>query len=454
MTDVRRRLPAIGTLLELSGVRELTARAPRDLVADSVRRAVEAARRESTDTPDSDEAWVAAIAAEVERALVRSLRPVINATGVVLHTNLGRAPLAAQALAAVRDVAAGYSNLEYDVVRGARGSRHQHCARLLCELTGAADAMIVNNCAAALVLTLNTIADGREAVISRGELVEIGGSLRVPDIMARSGASLVEVGTTNRTHAADYRTAVGPNTAAIVSVHRSNFVLEGFVASVSPAELAKLAAEAGVALVHDFGSGLMADLSPWGLRGEPTARHAVRDGATLVLMSGDKLLGGPQAGIVLGSAESVGAMRANPLARALRVDKMTLAALEATLELYRDADVAVREIPVLRMLTDSVDSVRTRAEAIALAMRDGGTACTVVESDATVGGGAFPGARIPSAAVRLDGISAPDANARLHGAAVPVVGRIVESHLVLDIRTVPPLHDELLVASSVKVLAV
>ncbi len=445
MNDARRRLPAVGVLLERAAVRTLGERAPRDLVADAVRRVVDFARANPAQAPEDDAAWDAAIQREVDLALVRSLRPVINATGVVLHTNLGRAPLAAQALAAVRDVAAGYSNLEYNLAAGTRGSRHQHCHALLCELTGAEDAMVVNNCAAALVLALNTLANGREAVISRGELVEIGGSFRVPSIMAASGATLVEVGTTNRTHLADYRAAITPRTGALISVHRSNFVLEGFVASVSPAALAPVAREGGIPLIHDFGSGLLADLSAWGLRGEPTARDAVAHGATLVLMSGDKLLGGPQAGIVLGSSAAMRAMRENPLARAFRVDKMTLAALEATLELYRDADVAVREIPILRMLTAPADEIRSRANALAARLAANGVPHAVVESDATVGGGAFPGARIASTAIALEGGTALEP--KLRAAPVPVIGRVADGKLLLDLRTVPEMHDELLATS-------
>ncbi|MEA3247743.1 MAG: L-seryl-tRNA(Sec) selenium transferase, partial [Gemmatimonadota bacterium] len=402
-----------------------------------------AARRDPARAPANG--WGPAIAAEVDRTLARSLRPVINATGVVLHTNLGRAPLAEAALAAMADVASGYSNLEYDVAAGTRGSRHAHCTALLRELTGAEDAMVVNNCAAALVLALAAHADGREAIISRGELVEIGGSFRVPEIMAASGAHLVEVGTTNRTHAADYERAVTDRTAAIVSVHRSNFVQEGFVASVRPAELAPVAARAGIALVHDFGSGLMLDLSAWGLAGEPTAPETVRTGATLVLMSGDKLLGGPQAGIVLGRAKAVDAMRRHPLARAVRVDKLTLAALEATLELYRRPADAVAGIPVLRMLTVAADDVRARATAVAADLAQAGAPCTVVATDATVGGGAFPTARIPSAAVRLDGAPAAAMDATLRAARLPVVGRAIEDRLHLDLRTVPEAHDEVLV---------
>jgi L-seryl-tRNA(Ser) seleniumtransferase len=442
VTDARRQLPAVGTLLESTEVRALLARAPRDVVAGAVRRVIDAARR--TQAPPAH-GWADAIAAEVDRTLQRSLRPVINATGVVLHTNLGRAPLAERALAAIADVASGYSNLEYDLAAGARGSRHAHCAALLRELTGAEDALVVNNCAAALVLALAALADGREAIISRGELVEIGGSFRVPEIMAASGARLVEVGTTNRTHVADYERAVTDRTAAIVSVHRSNFVQEGFVASVEPRELAPVAARAGVALIHDFGSGLMLDLSAWGLTGEPTAPGVVRAGATLVLMSGDKLLGGPQAGIVLGRAAAVSTMRRHPLARAMRVDKLTLAALEATLELYRQPADAVAGIPVLQMLTAPPAGVHARATDVAARLAQAGVPCTVVPSEATVGGGAFPAARIASAAVRLDGVTAAVADARLRAASVPVVGRAIDDRLHLDLRTVPAAHDELLV---------
>ncbi|PHX97405.1 MAG: L-seryl-tRNA(Sec) selenium transferase [Gemmatimonadetes bacterium] len=452
MSDARRRLPAVSTLLEYEGVRALHAAAPREVIADAVRRSIETARRDPAVGPDSETAWVAAVTAEVDRALERSLRPVINATGVVLHTNLGRAPVAARAIAAAQAVAFGYSNLEYDLAAGSRGSRHGHCARILCELTGAEDAFVVNNCAAALVLALNTLADGREVIISRGELVEIGGSFRVPSIMNKSGATLVEVGTTNRTHLADYQQAIGPRTGAIASVHRSNFVIEGFVASVMPSALAPVAAAAGVPLVHDFGSGLMLDLAAWGLRGEPTASDAVRAGASVVLMSGDKLLGGPQSGIVLGTRAVVGAMRDNPLARALRVDKFTLAALEATLELYRDPAAAVQDIPVLRMLTMPTDAVTARADALCAQLKGRGIDCDVVATEATVGGGAFPASRIPSSAVRLLGGQAGEYDRRLRGGRTPVIGRTVDGHLLLDLRSVTESVDELLCSSVAQAL--
>jgi L-seryl-tRNA(Ser) seleniumtransferase len=445
--DPRRALPAVGSLLELEGVRRLQENAPRELVADAVRSAVDLTRRAVIPVPADDAAWVRAIEAALGQRQLSTLRRVINATGVVLHTNLGRAPLADAALDAIRAVAHGFSTLEYDVATGGRGSRHAHCTSLLAELTGAEDALVVNNCAAALVLTLNTCCDGRDAIISRGELVEIGGSFRVPEIMARSGARLLEVGTTNRTHLEDYRRALSARTGAIVSVHRSNFTLEGFVASVPVRELAQIAADAGVPLLHDFGSGLLLDLSPWGLTGEPTARDAVRAGASLVMMSGDKLLGGPQAGIIVGGAAAIGALRRNPLARALRVDKLTLAALEATLQLYRDPARAVTTIPALAMLTTPVKTLEERAVRLVASLVLQGVSprvARVTRTDATVGGGAFPGARIPSAAIALETGSPEKLEAALRGGVVPVVGRIAAGNVLLDLRAVgPELDDEL-----------
>jgi L-seryl-tRNA(Ser) seleniumtransferase len=444
--DPRRSLPAVGTLLELEGVRRLLESAPRDLLTDVVRSVIDDARRLAVPSPADDSAWVRAIEGALEQRQRSTLRRVINATGVVLHTNLGRAPLAGTALDAVRAVAQGYSTLEYDNGTGGRGSRHAHCTSLLTELTGAADAMVVNNCAAALVLALNTFSDGRDAVISRGELVEIGGSFRVPEIMAKSGARLVEVGTTNRTNTGDYRRAVNAKTGAVVSVHRSNFTLEGFVSSVAVRDLVPIAAEAGIPVLHDFGSGLMMDLSPWGLSGEPTARDAVAAGATLVMMSGDKLLGGPQAGVIVGSAAAIGALHRNPLARALRVDKMTLAALEATLALYRDPSRAVAAIPTLAMLTAPLMALEARAGRLVAVLTANGMSqvARVARTSATVGGGAFPGAAIPSAAITLE-VASPDAlEAKLRGGTVPVIGRIADGKVVLDLRSVnAELDDEL-----------
>ena len=440
MTDARRTLPAIGALLAREGVVALGDGVPRVLVTEAARRAVADVREGRVHAPVDDTEWDARIADALRALQLPSLRPVYNATGVVLHTNLGRAPLAAAAIDAIARTAAGACNLEYDIASGRRGSRYTHCVALLCELTGAEDAIVVNNCAAALVLALNTFARDREAVISRGELVEIGGSFRVPEIMARSGAMLREVGTTNRTHVDDYRAALGAATGALVKVHRSNFEITGFVAEASVRDLAPVAAEQGVPLLFDFGSGLLVDLAAYGLSGEPLARDAVRDGATLTLMSGDKLLGGPQAGIIVGRADAVAACRRNPLCRALRVDKLTLAALEATLALYRDPERAVREVPALAMLTASADGVRARCESLGTDLRAAGVTCDVVPSNATVGGGAFPSARIPSWAVALAG-DATVLDRQLRVAAEGVVGRIEHDRLLLDVRSVPTALD-------------
>lgn len=427
-------------LLERPAVRALGEGTPRSILTEAAR-AVVAAVRDGRQAPPVDESeWDARVAEALRRLQRPSLHAVVNATGVVLHTNLGRAPLAQGALEAIARTAAGASNLEYDVAAGKRGSRYVHCVQLLCELTGAEDAIVVNNCAAALVLALNTFAREREAIVSRGELVEIGGSFRVPDIMTRSGATLREVGTTNRTHPDDYRAALSPQTGALVKVHRSNFTIEGFVAEASLRDLSAIAGEADVPLLFDFGSGLMIDLSPHGLAGERVARDAVREGATLTLMSGDKLLGGPQAGIIVGSAKAIDACRRNPLCRALRVDKLTLAALEATLALYREPERALREIPALAMLTAPVSLVRARAESLGSRLAAHAIPLDVVESEATVGGGAFPSARIPSAAIALAG-DAKALDARLRDGDLPIVGRIERDRLLLDLRSVPPHLD-------------
>lgn len=430
----------MSALLESEAVLALMRQSPRAVVTEAVRDTVRAARERPEHAPRAAEEWDAAIERALERRVRASLRPVFNATGVVLHTNLGRAPLAASALEAVLDVARGFSNLEYDLGAGVRGSRYVHCAALLRELTGAADAIVVNNCAGALVLALNTLAEGRDAIVSRGELVEIGGSFRVPDIMAKSGARLLEIGTTNRTHVDDYRRALTGETGVIVKVHRSNFALQGFVAEATVAQLAPVAREFGVPIVHDLGSGLLMSLEEFGLSGEPTAADALRDGASLVLMSGDKLLGGPQAGIIAGDAELIAALKRNPLARALRVDKMTLAALEATLSLYREPARALREIPVLAMLSAPAARIRARAEALAISLQGRGVDAAAQASEASVGGGAFPTARIASFAVRVTG-DAVALERALRGGAVPVIARIADDHLLMDLRSIPETQD-------------
>ena len=437
MTDARRALPSIDRLLREDGILTLLEFRPRLLVVDALRTLLEEVRT-GTLTAPSD--WAVAAGERIALWDAPSLRAVINATGVVLHTNLGRAPLAPAAIAAAV-AAAGYGNLEFDLDTGSRGSRQDHVAGAVARLTGAPAAMVVNNAAGALVLALNALAAGREVIISRGELIEIGGSFRIPDILERSGATLREVGTTNRTHLSDYADAISPRTGAILTVHRSNFEQVGFVASPEPALLAALARDRGVPFIHDVGSGLLLDLEPWGLAGEPVVPEAVRTGADLVIFSGDKLLGGPQAGLLVGTEASVAACRRNPLARALRADKMTLAALEATLALYRDPETARTTIPVLRMLTTPEDTLAHRAEALRARIEDldWPAASPATRPDqSTPGGGSFPGATLGTTVVVLDpGPQGAESMAqRLRRASPAVVGRVHAGAIVLDPRTI------------------
>jgi L-seryl-tRNA(Ser) seleniumtransferase len=440
VTDLRRSLPSVARLLEQPRLKALLETAPRNLVVAATREVVDSVRSGGSAPED----WAEAIEHRVRGHLSPSLHPVLNATGVVLHTNLGRAPLAAAAVAAIQRVAEGYSNLELDVASGSRGSRSDHCASLLAGLVGSEDALVVNNAAGALLLALNTIATGKEVLISRGELIEIGGSFRIPDVLEKSGATLREVGTTNRTSLADYRAALGPRTGAILTVHRSNFQQSGFVATPAPRELAGLAHEAGLPYVYDVGSGLLVDLERFGLRDEPRVDQAVQSGADLVAFSGDKLLGGPQAGCLVGTGALIEAARRNPLARALRADKLTLAALEATLALYRDPEVALREIPVLRMLTISPEELEQRAKRLADAINQATETPRRPDAETTpgesaAGGGAFPAASLPTTVVALeprDGAASGLAQ-RLRLGKPSVIARIQDDRVVLDPRTLP-----------------
>ncbi|MFL5912085.1 MAG: L-seryl-tRNA(Sec) selenium transferase, partial [Gaiellaceae bacterium] len=381
------------------------------------------------------------------RASVRgpSLRPVLNATGVIVHTNLGRAPLAAEALSAVASVGAGYSNLEYDLAAGARGSRQSHAESILRELTGADAALVVNNCAAAVLLAAAALAGGRELVVSRGQLVEIGGSFRVPEVVAQSGARLVEVGTTNRTRLSDYERAVGADTGAVMRAHPSNFRTVGFVEEVEIEDLCGL----GVPVIDDLGSGALAQGVPE-LADEPPVRRSVAAGCAVVCFSGDKLLGGPQAGVMVGTREAIERCRTHPLARALRIDKLSLAALEATLRLYRDPATALREVPVLRMLVAGEAELRARAEA----MRDaiGADRARVIIAAGKVGGGALPLLELvgPICAVDPGELSLEELAARLRAGDPPVIARAREGWLLLDPRT---LDDEGARAAAAAVVA-
>ena len=465
MTDPRRRLPSVDRVLKEAAVAALAAGVPRTALVRAVRSAIDDARAAPERAPGDGAAWAAAVARALESAARPTLRRAVNATGVVLHTNLGRAPLSEAALAAVREAARGYSTLEYDADRGRRGDRHVHCAGLLTELTGAPAAMMVNNAASALLLALATAASGGEVIVSRGELIEIGGGFRIPEILEKSGARLLEVGTTNRTRLADYEKALkaagtgarghggtakaarGP--MAILKVHRSNFRQEGFVAEVSLEELVALGRRNRVPVIYDLGGGLMLDLSADGLSGEPLLPRAARSGATAVVASGDKLLGGPQAGILLGTAAFVERCRTNPLARAVRADKLTIAALAATLALYRDGAVARREVPVMRMLTEPRSVLAARAERLAALLPPAAHA-VVTATRAAVGGGAFPGLELASAGVALApaNLSAAALAERLRLAATPVVALVAGGRVVLDLRTIAP-DDEKAVADAV-----
>ena len=440
MSDPRRSIPAVDALLDSPDFGDLLARYPRRRVVEATRGVLETVRRETSHGRDLSvvEPYARAVADRLALDDVPSLRGVINATGVVLHTNLGRAPLARAAVEAMERVAAGYVNLEYDLETGARGSRYGHCAGLLRELTGADDAVVVNNAAAALLLALNTVAAGRGVVVSRGELIEIGGGFRIPEILARSGARLVEVGSTNRTRVADYAEAVeGEEVAAMLKVHRSNFRMAGFIAEAGLAELRALASRAGVALLYDLGSGLLADPAALGLPHEPRPAEALAEGADVVVFSGDKLLGGPQAGLAVGRAEVIGAMRANPLCRALRVDKVTLAALEETLRLYREPEHALEEVPVLRMLRASPAELEARARRLAEGLRARGHACEVAPGSGVVGGGTYPDVELPAWTVRLRPRGSASALAgALRAGSPPVVTRTEDDRVVVDPRTV------------------
>jgi L-seryl-tRNA(Ser) seleniumtransferase len=426
---------------------------PTPIAAGAARRAVEAARARvlaGAPTP-SLEAVVAhahALLEEDERSL---LRPVINATGVLLHTNLGRAPLGERQLAAVARVASGYSNLEYDLEHGRRGSRHDHARRLLSRLLGAESAFVTNNNAAALLVVLAALCRGRSVVISRGELIEIGGEFRIPDVIAASGARLLEVGTTNRTRLADYETALSEDVAAILKVHPSNYRVVGFSSSVRARDLARLAHAHGTILVHDVGSGLLSSVeAPPELGAEPAADVAVADGADLTLFSADKLLGGPQAGIVAGRADLVERVSRHPLARAVRPDKMTLAALGATVEAYLEG--LPEDLPLWRMALATSEDVEARARALAerfdevLAAK--GVKAEAVPARAVTGGGSLPGGELPSWAVAVshESLTAASVELALRGARVPVVARIEDDLVLLDLRTVAPSQDELLEA--------
>jgi L-seryl-tRNA(Ser) seleniumtransferase len=443
-----RSIPSIEQLRQRDGVRRLEADYGHAAVVEALRLEASAMRLRLR----AGEAAVD-IAGEIERLLADrlresgalSLQPVLNATGVIIHTNLGRAPLAESAAERVNTIATGYSNLEYDLEAGGRGRRDVHAERLICRLTGAEAAVVVNNNAAATLLSLAALAAGREVLISRGELVEIGGGFRVPDVMAQSGAILREVGTTNRTRVADYAAALSDRTGLILRVHPSNFRIEGFTERAPLDTLVALGRKFGVRVAEDLGSGLLESAATPAVGDEPTIQASIRAGVDLITFSGDKLLGGPQCGIIAGTASTLTTVRRHPLMRALRVDKMTYAALEATLAEYA-AGRAVRTIPVQRMITMSADDVGQRAGAVAETLAIEGLEADVVDGISTVGGGSAPGSMLPSRllALRVGGTSPDVLQARLRSQDPPVVARIELGRVVLDLRTIDPHDDRLL----------
>jgi L-seryl-tRNA(Ser) seleniumtransferase len=431
---VLRGVPAVNTILEHPAV------APYEPLVgrDALKRAIDAEldRLRAGAHTDSLEAIALRVVARIESGVAHELRAVINATGTLLHTNLGRAPLARDAFAAAWEIARGYSNLEYDLEIGERGSRYERATMLLCDLTGADDAVVVNNCAAAVLLVLDTFARAGEVLVARNQLIEIGGGFRLPDVVARSGARLVEVGATNKVYVADYANAMTPQTTLMLRAHRSNYSLEGFVRDVDPRDVVALGASTGVAVVEDLGSGALIDLAAYGLPRERTVRDAVADGMSLVMFSGDKLLGGPQAGVIVGSRAHVARIRSNPLIRALRVDKVTLALLATTLAAHRSAE-SRQTIPFYRMLATSVDALRERASLYTQAVEG----AAAVASEAYVGGGSLPHARIPSVAIALTTPFATELAARLRASRVPIIARIEDERLLLDLRTIAPDED-------------
>jgi len=462
-TNMFRMIPAVDRLLDVLSANEGLSGHPRSLVLRAINETLDEMRRkiEGDAIGDLSELGIESISGMIVKRLESlarpSLRRVINATGVVIHTNLGRSILADRVLERLMSIGGGYSNLEYDIEEGKRGSRHSHVEGILKELTGAEAAMAVNNNAAAVLIALETLAKGREVIISRGELVEIGGSFRIPDVMKKSGAKMVEIGTTNKTHERDYEGAIGPDTALILKVHRSNFHILGFTEEVETLQLAELGRRHGLPVMEDLGSGCLVDLSRYGLKKEVTVRDALANGADIVTFSGDKLLGGPQAGIIVGRKDLVDLIKKNQLARALRIDKLSLVALEETLKIYRDERTALEEIPVLRMICRDYDSLRKKAGRLYRMIGRPATkafSISQVDGDSKAGGGALPLMNMPTRLLRLFpmGMSARSMDEWLKACDPPIIARVEKDSILMDVRTV--MDDELrTVAQAIKRLA-
>jgi len=477
LSEIFRKLPSVDDVMRGPALCALAASYGHDSVVDAARAVLARLRHEITSGLLDEEALdlalsglEGAVESQLRQALGYSLRAVINATGVILHTNLGRAPLGEAAIEHIRETAASYSNLEFDLAAGDRGKRDVHVDRLFRKLLSeevgdevgdevrgevqtSVSTIVVNNNAAAVLLALNTVADGGEVIVSRGELVEIGGSFRIPDVMAKSGAILREVGTTNRTRTSDYESAITERTRLLLRVHRSNFEITGFTEQAATTELVALARKRGIPLMEDLGSGALLDLRSIGISGEPGVLDSLRSGVDMVTYSGDKLLGGPQAGLISGGSELIARMRSNSLFRALRVDKLIYAALEATLLQYvrRDHDA----IPTLRMMRLSKEAIGERAEALAAKVAAPRLKVEIVDGASILGGGAAPSSVLPTRLLALacEGLSADELTARLRGSEPPIIARVEEGRVLLDLRTVFPEQDTVLVAALARIVA-
>ncbi len=465
--QVLRKIPSVDEILSREEISDLLQIHPRAVVVEAIRKVLKRLREEILNQEDlsgwkdslfSFENLLPLFRKEIDFQVQPRFRRVINATGIVIHTNLGRAPLHPLALKQIVEVATTYSNLEYDLTLGERGDRYAHVEGILCRLSGAEAALVVNNNAGAVLLCLNTLSEGREVIISRGELVEVGGAFRIPDVMKRSGAFLKEVGTTNQTHLNDYQKAMGPGSALLLKVHTSNFRVMGFTSEVSLNELVQLGREQHLPVMEDLGSGCLIDLTRYGLEREPTVQEAIRTGVDIVTFSGDKLLGGPQAGIILGKKDILESIKVNPLTRALRIDKLTLAALESTLLLYLDEKRAMEEIPTLRMLGLDRKKLKSRGNRLLKRLQEKvsqGVQITLKEDVSQVGGGALPLQELPTIvlSIKSSDWSINSLQENLRKGPIPIISRISKDELILDMRTVFDEEIPLLAAGIAKVLS-